>query len=536
MTADNTEITHDRPRGRIDQHELRQLLIGSVLILLLLVATVSASSGSDSSDPWYRLDVYSDHSHISPVHTTVAIGSWHTCALTNSARMKCWGYNAHGRLGDGTTIDRHTPVDVATVSSAISMGGGWGHTCALMSWGGVQCWGHNGYGQVGNNSAQNQYTPANVVGLYTGAVHLSASLWHSCAVTNTGGVKCWGAGENGRLGDGTEEVRRVPVDVVGLSSGVAAVGAGGQHSCALLHTGAIKCWGMNAFGSVGDGSTIHERLTPVDVVNLNGRAEAISVGGLHSCALMEDGSIRCWGDNRHGQLGDGTTTNRNVPVTVLANGKTFTAVAAGGGHTCALTDERLAQCWGHNGNGQLGDDTTIDHHTPAYVIGLDNNVSEIEAGDWRTCARMFGGALKCWGGNTYGTIGDGTTIERWLPTDVVGFRANLLINYPNGAPGSYFAVTGSLFPPNDATTISANGHVLGVVSTDSLGDLTFQLTTASADDGFYAIQAAGNPRVTTHFMLDAAAPFHPQSGSGMLITVPAGIALTEFAFLPVTMR
>lgn len=531
----NKAKTH--PQARINRSAVRQLLAGSALISLLLVVAVSASSGAGISSRWYRLDLFADHPHIAATQSNVGGGPLHTCALTNSGGVRCWGYNGHGRLGDGTAVDRLTPVDVVGLTPQVqSIGGGWGHTCALMTWGGVRCWGNNGSGQIGDNSAQNRYTPVNVAGLYDGITQLSVGLWHSCVVTDGGGVKCWGAGENGRLGDGAEAVRRMPVDVVGLSSGVAAVAAGGAHTCALLHSGAVKCWGSNHLGTLGDGTTIHERLTPVDVVGLHQGAVAITAGDAHTCALMADGSIRCWGYNGHGELGDGTTIQRNAPVAVLDNGKTFVAVAASYGHTCAVTNERLVQCWGRNSSGQLGNDTTIDHYTPAYVIGLANDVAAIGVGYGRTCARLAGGALKCWGANGYGTIGDGTIIDRLLPTDVVGFRTSLLINYPNGRQGSTFTLNGSLFPPNETATITANGHVVGAVVTDAMGNLAFQLATHSADDGLYLVAAAVNPRATAHFLLDAAAPLRPPSGSGALLPLPAGIALTESAFLPVITR
>jgi len=508
-----------------------------MVLVVLFGFVVSASMGAGDLDRLYRANFYMDHDHIPATHVVVGGGAAHTCALTTGGGVRCWGYNGYGRLGDGTTNDSLTPVNVmGLTANAISLGGGWGHTCALMSWGGVRCWGANGSGQVGDGTSQNRYTPVNVAYLGSGVAQISVGLWHSCVVTTSGGVKCWGAGENGRLGDGAETVRRTPVDVVGLQSGVAAVAAGGAHTCALLHTGAVKCWGANNLGALGDGTTVHERLAPVDVVGLSAGAVAITAGDSHTCALMLDGSIRCWGYNGNGQLGDGTTSQRNTPVTVQANGKAFIAVAAGLGHTCALTEQHQVQCWGANGSGKLGDGSMIDHYTPASVMGITGDISAIGVGYPVSCARLPGGALKCWGANAYGTVGDGTTTNRLLPTDVSGFSTTLLANYTYGRQGSYFSLTGSLFPASDTAVISANGHILGSVPTDSTGNLAFQLSTDNADNGFYVIQAAVSPRATTYLVIDPAAPLHPPGSAGSLINLPAEIALTNFVFLPVVVR
>jgi alpha-tubulin suppressor-like RCC1 family protein len=494
-------------------------------------------SRSASGAYWQARDLYGDHAHIAATHSTVAGGTHHMCAITNSGGVKCWGNNLYGSLGDGTIVERHTPVDVVGLSAnVISVGGGWGHSCALLRWGEVRCWGSNGYGQIGDGTSRTRYTPVTVSGLDYGVVQLSVGLWHSCAVLSSGGVRCWGAGENGRLGDGAEEVRRIPVDVVGLSSGVAAVGAGGAHTCALLHSGGVKCWGVNNFGTLGDGTTVYERLTPVNVVGLSSGAVALSTGGSHNCVLMDAGRLRCWGLNRYGELGDGTIIQRNVPVWVVDNGKTFTHVVASSGHTCALTDARLVKCWGRNDAGQLGDDTLVNRPLPGYVIGLASDVVDIGVGYYRSCARIDGGAIKCWGNNTLGALGDGTTVNRRLPVYVSGFRTTLDINYTSGRQGSYFGLTGALFPANATATITINGQVLCTTQTDADGNLAFQLRTAEADDGLYLVRATVNPSATTTFAVAPEAPLRQPTGSGVLVNVPAGMGLTPEAFMPIVER
>jgi alpha-tubulin suppressor-like RCC1 family protein len=251
---------------------------------------------------------------------------------------------------------------------------------------------------------------------------IAAGEAHSCALTVGGGVKCWGRNRNGQLGDGTTEDRSTPVDVVGLTGGVEAIAVGQSHTCALMTEGGVKCWGANYSGQLGDGTT-ENRNTPADVVGLTGEVEAMTAGGSHTCALMVGGGVKCWGRNRNGQLGDGTTENRNTPVAVVGLASGVVAIAGGGLHTCALTVGGGVKCWGWNGFGQLGDGTTEDRSTPVAVVGLESGVAVIAAGatfyGTHTCALTTGARIKCWGFNSHGQLGDGTTRRRSTPVDVL---------------------------------------------------------------------------------------------------------------------
>src|SRR3990170_2637750 len=224
----------------------------------------------------------------------VTAGGMHTCALTTGGGVKCWGANGFGQLGDGTTTYRTTPVDVAGLSSGVAAvtAGDW-HTCALTTVGGVKCWGANGFGQLGDGRTANRPTPVDVTGLSRGAAAVTAGGAHTCALTTGGGVKCWGANGFGRLGDGTTTDRTTPVDVTGLSSGVAAVTAGDWHTCALTTVGGAKCWGANGFFQLGDG-TRTDRTTPVDVAGLPSGVAAVAAGGSHTCAVTTGGGVKCW--------------------------------------------------------------------------------------------------------------------------------------------------------------------------------------------------------------------------------------------------
>jgi alpha-tubulin suppressor-like RCC1 family protein len=350
---------------------------------------------------------------------TIASGFFHTCAVTTAGALQCWGSNAYGQLGDGTTTSRTTPVTVSGLSSgAVAIAAGEYHTCALTVAGAVKCWGANTSGQLGDGTTVNRYTPVTVSGLSSGVVAVVAGRSHTCALTTAGAVWCWGKNYDGQLGDGTFTYRNTPVAVSGLSSGVAAIAAGDGHTCALTTAGAVLCWGRNVSGQLGDGTTMG-RLTPVAVSGLNSAVVAIATGSSHSCALTTTGAVRCWGYNYYGQLGDGTTMGRLTPVAVSGLSNTVEAIATGSSHNCALTTAGAVRCWGYNYYGQLGDGTTMDRLTLVAVSGLSNTVAAIATGYAHSCALTTAGALRCWGRNFEGQLGDGTTTQRHTPVFVL---------------------------------------------------------------------------------------------------------------------
>jgi alpha-tubulin suppressor-like RCC1 family protein len=259
----------------------------------------------------------------------------------------------------------------------------------------VKCWGDNYYGQLGNGTTTDSLTPRDVTGLTTGVRAVEAGDYHTCAVTTAGGVKCWGLNLHGQLGNGTTTGSLTPVDVTGLTTGVSAVVATFYSTCAVTIAGGVKCWGLNNYGQLGNGTTTSSS-TPVDVTGLNG-VSAVSADGWHACAVASGGGVKCWGYNNYGQLGNGTTTNSLTPVAVTGLASGVSAVAAGRGHTCALTSGGGVKCWGDNFSGQLGNGTTTSSSTPVDVTGLTTGVSAVSAGYEYTCAVASGGGVKCWG-------------------------------------------------------------------------------------------------------------------------------------------
>mgnify|MGYP001035708857 CR=1 FL=1 len=364
--------------------------------------------------------------------TAIAAGWDHTCALTESGRVKCWGRNDSGQLGDGTTTQRTTPVDVVGLSGVMAIAAGGHHTCALTASGSVKCWGRNDSGQLGDGTTADSTIPVDVTGLTGGVTSITAGGYHTCALTASGGVKCWGYNSSGQLGDGTTTSSTTPVQVSGLTSGVIAIATGGVHTCALTTSNGVKCWGANWSGQLGDGTQI-QRTTPVQVSGLTSGVTAIAAGLVHTCALTTSGGIKCWGFNGLGQLGDGTTTSSTTPVQVSGLTSGVMAIAAGLVHTCALTTSGGIKCWGFNGLGQLGDGTTTSSTTPVQVSGLTSGVMAIAAGLVHTCALTTSGGIKCWGRNSEGQLGDGSGGHRTIPVDVNGLTSGVMAITAGGA-------------------------------------------------------------------------------------------------------
>ena len=270
----------------------------------------------------------------------------------------------------GLTNVAISQIGVTSFNGSISAG--YYYTCALLSTGAVKCWGNNDNGQLGDDSTLQSLTPVSVPSLSSGVTAIAAGRYHACAVLNTGAVKCWGWNLYGQLGDGSTLQSLTPVSVPSLSSGVTAIAAGERHTCALLSTGAVKCWGYNDNGQLGDGSaaSVTPRTTPVDVSTLSSGVTAISTGSYHTCALLSTGAAKCWGKNTSGRLGDGSNTASLTPVSVSTLSTGVIAIAAGEAHTCAVLNTGAVKCWGYNVSGQLGDGSTTQSFTPVGVLSI----------------------------------------------------------------------------------------------------------------------------------------------------------------------
>jgi len=355
--------------------------------------------------------------------TAISAGVRHTCAVTVSGGAKCWGENNYGQLGNGSTTNQLTPVDVQGLTSGVaSISAGFSYTCAVTTSGGAKCWGQDNVGQLGDNAMLvNKLTPTDVDGLTAGVSSISAGDKHTCAVMISTGAKCWGEDIYGQLGDNsTLKNQPVPVNVQGLTTGVSSISAGVFHTCAITTGGKAKCWGQDTNGQLGDNATLENKPTPVDVFGLASGVASIGAGYGHSCALMASGGIKCWGSDTYGQLGnDAAFAYKATPVDVseLSNA---TSISVGRYYTCAVTNSGTARCWGDDRYSQLGNDAALENKpTPVNVLGLSAGVTSISAGGYHICAMTTSGDTKCWGWGELGQLGNNSTENQSTPSDTI---------------------------------------------------------------------------------------------------------------------
>jgi alpha-tubulin suppressor-like RCC1 family protein len=372
----------------------------------------------------------------------ITAGNAHTCALLADGTAKCWGLNADGQLGIGNTQpDLIPPTTVAGTSGdplrnvvAISTGGhrcfvdngsigdigdfqcaGSGdHTCALLADGSAKCWGNNQSGQLGNSVSPKSFEPVPVAGgggSFT-ARDIAAGRNHTCAVRANGTVACWGSNSSGQIGDGTIGGNRPSPFTIPNLNNVVAVAAGEAHTCALRADGTVRCWGANGNGQLGPGfvsSSSPTPITPFDITNAVAIAAGGALGNSHTCALIADGTVKCWGANGSGQLGTGNTIQSSIPITVGGLGNAV-SIAVGETHTCALVAVGFPFCWGFDGSGQLGNDAALSSQSLPRLVSLGNTVA-IAGGNLNTCALRADGSTWCWGSNLLGQVGINSTLS-----------------------------------------------------------------------------------------------------------------------------
>lgn len=322
--------------------------------------------------------------------SAISVGETHACAITTGGTVKCWSNGTNpGALGDGTNVARPVPGPVPGLASVAAISVGNFESCALTTGGEAKCWGDNQYGQLGDGTQVRRLTPVTVSGLSMGVLQIRARELDTCAVTIGGAAKCWGINAYGEVGDGTTTQRVVPTGIQGLASGVSAVAPGTTHSCALMTDTSVKCWGTNNFGEIGDGTQI-PTLTPKTVTGLNG-VVAIDAGRFRSCALTSAGAVKCWGAN-YVPGGQSILTPTDVPG--MTSG--MASVSSTGGHICGVTNAGVVKCVGLNGWGQMGDGTTLDRASAVDVVWLPAAV-EVKTGGSGTCALTTAGQVYCWG-------------------------------------------------------------------------------------------------------------------------------------------
>lgn len=382
-------------------------------VMALVMIVLAACADSEGPDESSTAAALIEPGHGARTGSTIALGNSHACAITKWAAVVCWGANSYGQLGDGTTIQRNTPVVVPGLNNVVSIAAGGFHTCAALANGTVRCWGRNSSGQLGDNSTNNRTSPVVAAGL-SEVKQLSAGLYHSCALEAHGGIKCWGLNSDGQLGNNSTTNSKIPVFVFYYSDWK-QVTAGYYHTCGLRANGAVYCWGWDGFGQLGASGA--SSTTPI-AASLMTDMRQLAAGAHHTCSLKDGGTVYCWGYNALGQLGDGTTTDRHfgVPVSSLTS---VGYLAAGGLHTCAIrTMDGQARCWGFNNAAQVGTGSSTPSTilTPSGSASLILGATEIALGadsadnyQGTSCALRGIGDIVCWGFGSHGQMGNGTT-------------------------------------------------------------------------------------------------------------------------------
>ncbi len=321
-------------------------------------------------------------------------------------------------------------LQVFLVQTASAEGGtstdldaGGAHACAITPAERLKCWGDNTVGQLGlGDNLEDQYKPVVVPGLdHVKRVSIGSST--TCAVVGSAGkLRCWGYNAFGQIGDGTTDDRHIPVTVI--ASGVKQVDVGRYHTCATLQNGNAKCWGTNTYGELGDGTT-DLRLEPQQVDRLSNAAH-ISAGANYTCATTTGGKAKCWGTNKFGTLGDGTLVNRPRPTQVSGLTQNVRVVKTGYLTTCAIVGDGRLKCWGSDTYGEMGLGSTGGlYPQPTNVPGMDKNVKSVDPDYYFVCAQQNDKA-KCWGYNVYGQLGTGDVDNRDEATTVQGLGKNVV--------------------------------------------------------------------------------------------------------------
>lgn len=348
-------------------------------------------------------------------------GGYHSLALKSDGTVWSWGRNNFGQLGDGKRSKKNSPVQVKNLRDVIAIASGTWHSMALKSNGTVWTWGRNNYGQIGDGTFKNRKTPVQVKDL-TDVIAIAGGYLHSLALKSDGTVWAWGCNWSGQLGNesivGESEV---PIQVNSLSN-ISAIACGGDHSLAIRSSdGTIWAWGNNYYGQLGNGLDTNST-APVLVNGLSNMSK-IQGGYIHSLALISDGTVWAWGNNRYGQLGDGSTIEqKRTPVQVMNVANTI-RIATRGWHSLALSSDGKVFAWGNNSNGQLGDGTRSEQNIPVEVKELDD-ITDISSGWQHSLATKSNGTIWAWGDNRFGQLGDGTFKDRKTPALVNDINLN----------------------------------------------------------------------------------------------------------------
>ena len=354
-------------------------------------------------------------------------GSFHSVGIKSDGSLWAWGDNSNGQIGDGTNIDRASPVQIGTDNKWISISCGYENTIGLKSDGTLWAWGENNYGELGDGTTTFRITPVQI-GADDKWVSIASGFRHTLGLKSDGSLWTWGLNQYGQLGDGTTIHKYNPMQI-GTDFNWVGISAGSHHSLALKSDGSIWAWGWNYYGSLGDGTTI-QRNSPVQI-GADNKWTSISAGLYHNLGLKSDGTLWAWGENTYGELGDGTTTQRNSPVQIGTDNK-WVSITAGSAHSVGLKSDGTILAWGYNFFGQLGDGTSgfgADKNTPIQTSVTLDVWLNASAGNYHSLGLKSDGTLWAWGNNYYGQLGDSSNIDKKVITQI-GTATNWVSIYP----------------------------------------------------------------------------------------------------------
>ncbi len=369
---------------------------------------VKASYRSKSAQKVYTIVVNGETLDV----VAVSIAGGHACAITAGGGVKCWGRNDLGQLGNGTQVNSLTPVNVIGLSAGVTkISVGLVHTCAVTANGAAKCWGYNHSNRLGAKLGSEVYTqPQQVYGITSEAVDITARAGHSCALLSSGKVKCWGGNYDGQLGNGTSGAPGGygPDEVANLTDAI-KVEVGGNSTCALTNTGALKCWGIGS----GYSST-----TPAVIPGMDSGVISFGTGMNHTCAVTSAGAAKCWGWNYYGELGTADANQTQTPTQVVGLTSGVASLSMWDYSTCAVLTNGQLKCWGANFEGQLGIGSLTNSSTPATLTGL-SDAKSVSVGEYSVCATNGSNEAYCWGRNNYGQLGTGNTTQQTSPQKLV---------------------------------------------------------------------------------------------------------------------
>jgi len=447
--------------------------------------------------------------------SSVAVGGQHTAVIKTDGTLWCWGRNFEGQLGDNTITHKSSPVQTVTFGtnwSKVACGGF--HTAVIKTDGTLWTWGQNTSGQLGDNTLTNKSSPVQVFGFANTWSSVAGGANNTAAIKTDGTLWTWGYNAYGALGDNTTVPRSYPVQPVTGGTNWSKVACGNYHTAAIKTDGTLWNWGSNAYGQLGDNTKIH-RSSPIQVVGFATNWSSVSCGYFFTAAIKTDGTLWTWGRNSEGVLGDNTTIHRSSPIQTIAFGTDWNKVACEHRHTGAIKTDGTLWNWGQNTSGQLGDNTTIHKSSPVQVFGFGTNWSSVAVGQSYTAAIKTDGTIWTWGLNSYGRLGDNTSTSRSFPVQPLAYV--FATNWSNISCGAINTVAtktnGTLWMWGAGTNGSLGNNL---TTTTSLPIQTLAYGTNWSQTNFSAPSRVSGSSTTTAIKTDSTLWVWGNNASGQL--------------------